>query len=113
MDRPRRRTGGRAMTAYQHPRRLCFGDDHLQQHRRNSSKLQKANYIAGELLIALHRFHRDPRQYRCVRAEIIAIAYWMNFLLEECEQIVAQTAEQRPDLIKLISRVVCSQCREK
>jgi hypothetical protein len=61
----------------------------------------------------VRRFQRDPRQYRWVRAEIIAIAYWMNFFLEECEQVVAQTAEQRPDLISLSARVVCNQCREK
>jgi len=99
--------------AYRHPSRICLDDDQQQQHSRTSSNLQRANYIAGELLITLHHFHRDPRQHRQVRAEITAIAYWMNFFLEECEQIVAQTAEPRPDLIKLSSRVVCDRCKER
>jgi hypothetical protein len=100
--------------SYRNPSRICFDADQLQRHRRLSYMLQQAGYVAGELLLMLRRrFHRNPRHYRRVRAEIIAIAQWMNFLAEECEYIVTETAERRPDGVKLSWGVLCKGCREK
>src|SRR5206468_12862013 len=81
---------------YRNPSRICFDADQLQRHRRLSYMLQQADCLAGELLLMLRRFHRNPRHCRRVRAEIIAVAQWMNFLTEECEYIITETAERRP-----------------
>jgi len=75
-------------------------------------ELQKAMYLAIELLKMLRRFHRDPRQSPPIRAEITAVAQWLNFLIEQREQIAVEPTEQRPDLVKLCGRVVCETCRK-
>ena len=98
---------------YRNPSRICFDADQLQRHRRLSYMLQQADCLAGELLLMLRRLHRNPRHCRRVRAEIVAVAQWMNFLTEECEYIVTETAERRPDGVTLSWGVLCKGCREK
>jgi hypothetical protein len=92
---------------------LGFAAAKIEEHRRYGEKLQRLNYIAGELLIGLRRQYRNRRQYLAVQAEITAIACWMNFLVEQLERIIAQSAEQNPVLIKLKARIVCHDCRPK
>ena len=75
-------------------------------------ELQKAMYVAIELLRMLRRFHRDPRQYPQIRADITAVAQWINFLTEQREYIAIAATEQRPDLVKLGGRLVCERCRK-
>src|SRR5439155_25233573 len=98
---------------YRNPSRICFDADQLQRHRRLSYMLQQADCLAWELLLMLRRFDCNPRHRRQVRAEIIAVAQWMNFLTEECEYIVTETAERRPDGVTLSWGVLCKRCREK
>jgi hypothetical protein len=75
-------------------------------------ELQKAMYVAIEQLGMLRRFHRDPRQSPQIRADITAVAQWINFLFEQREHIVIEITEQRPDLVTLGGRVVCERCRK-
>jgi len=75
-------------------------------------ELQKAMYIAIELLAMLRRFHRDPRRNPQIRADITAVAQWTNFMTEQLEHIAIGTTHQRPDLVKLGGRLVCERCRK-
>ena len=98
---------------YRNPSRICFDADQLQRHRRLSYMLQQADCLAGELLLMLRRLHRNPRHCRQVRAEIVAVAQWMNFLTEECEYIITETAERRPDGVTLSWGVLCKGAERK
>jgi hypothetical protein len=75
-------------------------------------KLQEAMYVANELLKMLRRFHRDPRRYPQIRADITGIAQWLSFLFAQREHIAIGTIEQRPDLVKLCARLVCETCKK-
>jgi hypothetical protein len=70
-------------------------------------------YVASELLKMLRCLHRDPRQSPQVRAEITAVAQWLNFLLEQHEQIAVEPTEQALDLVKLGGRLLCDACRQR
>jgi hypothetical protein len=75
-------------------------------------ELQKAMYVANELLKTLRHFHRDPRRNRQIRADIIGIAQWLSFLVAQREHIAIGAIEQRPDLVKLCARLVCETCKK-
>ena len=75
-------------------------------------ELQKAMYVGIELLGMLRHFHHDPRQSAQIRAEITAVAQWINFLIDQREHIAIEMTNQRPDLVKLGGRVVCESCRK-
>ena len=75
-------------------------------------ELQKAVYVGIELLGMLRHFHHDPRQSAQIRAEITAVAHWINFLLDQREHIAIERDTQRPDLVKLGGRIVCERCRK-
>src|ERR1022692_4267361 len=75
-------------------------------------ELQKAVYVGIELLGMLRHFHHDPRQSAQIRAEITAVAQWINFLIDQREHIAIEMINQRPDLVKLGGRVVCESCRK-
>src|SRR5437870_12584038 len=93
--------------SYRNPSRICFDADQLQRHRRLSYMLQQADCLAGELLLMLRRLHRNPRHCRRVRAEIVAVAQWMNFLTEECEYLVTEHAERGTGGVDLSREVRC------
>src|ERR1019366_6440559 len=75
-------------------------------------ELQKAMYVAIEQLGMLWHLHHDPRQSPQIRADITAVAQWINFLIDQREHIAIEITEQRPDLVKLGGRVVCERCRK-
>lgn len=75
-------------------------------------ELQKAMFVGIELLGMLRHFHHDPRQSAQIRAEITAVAHWINFLLDQREHIAIEIDTQRPDLVKLGGRIVCERCRK-
>lgn len=75
-------------------------------------ELQKAMYVAIEQLGMLRHFHHDPRQSPHIRADIMAVAQWINFLIDQREHIATEITEQRPDLVKIRARVVCERCRK-
>ena len=75
-------------------------------------ELQKAMYVAIELLRMLGRFHRDPRRHLQIGADITAVAQWLSFLTAQREHMAIVTTEQRPDLVKLGGRLVCETCRK-
>lgn len=75
-------------------------------------KLQKAMYVAMEQLKMLWHFHQDPRNSPQIRAEITAVARWINFLLDQRDHIAIEITKQKPDLVKLGGRLVCEACRK-
>jgi hypothetical protein len=74
-------------------------------------ELQKTMYRATELLKMLRRFHHDPPQSDRIRAEITAVAQWIEFLSAQRLHTMA-TVEQRPDVVKFGARRVCNNCRK-
>jgi len=80
--------------------------------REVDQELQQALCIAIEQIGMLWRFHHDPRQSRQIRADITAVAQWIDFLFEQRECIAIEITGQRPDLVKLGARVVCEKCRK-
>jgi|SRR5208282_1959409 hypothetical protein len=76
-------------------------------------KLQKAMYVASEQLGMLRHIYHDPRQSPQIRAEITAVAQWINFLIDQREHIAIEITKQRPDLVKLGGRVVCETCGKR
>jgi hypothetical protein len=75
-------------------------------------KLQKAMYVAMEQLQMLWRFYHDPRHSSQIRADITAVARWINFLLDQRDHIAIEITRQKPDLVKLGGRLVCETCRK-
>lgn len=75
--------------------------------------LQKAMYVAIELLGMLRRLYQDARQSPQIRADVTAVARWINFLIDQREDIATQISRQRPDLMKLEARVLCESCRNR
>src|SRR5579864_200049 len=75
-------------------------------------ELQKSMYVGIELLGMLRHFHHDSKQSPQIRAEITAVAHWINFLLAQREHIAIEIDTQRPDLVKLGGRIVCERCRK-
>ena len=75
-------------------------------------ELQKAMYVANELLKTLRHLHGDPRRNRQIRADITGIAQWLSFLFAQREHIAIGTIQQRPDLVKLCARLVCETCKK-
>src|ERR1022692_4806114 len=75
-------------------------------------ELQKTMYVGIELLGMLRHFHHDPRQSSRIRADITAVAQWINFLINQREHIAIEMAKQKPDVVKLGGRIVCERCRK-
>jgi hypothetical protein len=73
--------------------------------------LQKAIYVAIELLGMLRRLPHDSRQSPQIRADITAVARWINFLIDQRNHIAIDSTKLRPDLVKLEARFVCERCR--
>ena len=67
-------------------------------------KLQKALCVAIEQLGMLWRFRRDLKRSAQIRADIGAVARWINFLIDQREYIAVEIIEQRPDLVELGGR---------
>jgi hypothetical protein len=70
--------------------------------------LQKAMYSATELVGMLRRFYGDPRQFRQIGADIIAVARRITFLIARREAV--EIAQRRPSLMELHVEVVCDRC---
>src|SRR5450755_3233465 len=75
-------------------------------------ELQKAMYVATEQLGMLRRFHHDPKQSPQIRADLTAVARWIVFLMDQREHTAIEITKQKPDLVKLVGRVVCERCRK-
>ncbi len=75
-------------------------------------ELQKAMYLAIEQLGMLWRFRCDLEQSPQMRADIRAVAQWINFLIDQRESIAVEISEQRPDLVELGGQVLCETCRK-
>lgn len=74
-------------------------------------QLLSAMYVTIELIGMLRRLHCESRHSRQIRAEIKTVAWWITFLTKQREQIDIETADQKPDLVKLGARIVCQECR--
>jgi hypothetical protein len=72
--------------------------------------LQKVMYVAIELLGMLRWLHHDARQSPQIRADITAVARWINFLMDQREHIACEIAEPRPEVAKLKGRFLCEKC---
>jgi hypothetical protein len=75
-------------------------------------ELQKAMYIAMEQLGMLRHFHNDRRHSAQIRADITALAQWIDFLINQREHMAIEIATLRPDIVKLEGRIVCERCRK-
>ncbi len=67
-------------------------------------------YIATELLGMLRRLHHDPRQSPPIQADVTAVARWINFLMDQREQIAIEIAEPRSEAVKLGAPFLCERC---
>jgi len=75
-------------------------------------ELQKAMYVAIELLKMLRRSHHHPRRSARIQAEITAVAQWTEFLFEQREHTAMEITGERPETVKLGGRLVCNKCRK-
>jgi hypothetical protein len=75
-------------------------------------QIQRGLYVAIELVGMLRFLHADPRFLPQIRADLLLMAQWLEFLLDGREQIVTKTTET-PDLAILGARVICPACRTR
>jgi hypothetical protein len=75
-------------------------------------ELQKAMYMAMEQLGMLRHLHIDRRHSPQIRADITALAQWIDFLINQREHMAIEIATLRPNVVKLEGRIVCERCRK-
>jgi hypothetical protein len=88
------------------PVRTNIGSDQLEV----DPELQKAMYVAIEQLGMLRCLHHDARQSPQIRADITAVARWINFLIDERKHVALEISERRSEGMKLGGRFLCESC---
>lgn len=104
---------GHTLSRLQDSGRVLLSTAQLQEYRQTSLALQRANYIVDELVLALYRRYPDQRECRRIRSLIKSRIRWMNLLIEKCEDVVAYSAEEVPEVIRLIITAACPDCIRK
>src|SRR5438477_1745412 len=82
----------------------CLTTSERHRYQETSVAVQKANYLATQLLIKLQVVYADKTQCRKVCSDITNTAMWIGLLSSACDHITSARGDSNPEIFTVIYR---------